>query len=746
VPLVHFRHKRAARMALALLPPLFVLAAVWVPVLKFYHVPGIRVTSAMLDTARQVPPQPLLEDLGDLAVITEPQWPSQEALVTAANHALKGEITLPGFPPAQITVPFKASDLDRGLPTWQLTLAGLSVPRLLLDAYVATGRSEYLNVARDMIVAWADYERHAWLPKGFLWNDHAIAARVYVLADFWRLYRNDPSYDARVGKAILQLAARSAQLLAKPEQFTFATSHGIVQNLALWHICVVFPYLPDVPKYKRLALARLREQDAFLTNKEGVGLQHSAGYHESGLQWLSMSLRYLSLLDLPIPDDWVAKYARAKEFYADLVRPDGSLPMFGDTQPEADLGPLITAVAGNDSTTELEYDRTWRPSRPVSIYPAAGYAIWWNGLEYWPDASKLDQTVVAWSYTPYLGHKHADETSVLLWARGTTWWTNVGYWPYGTPGRPDAESWAGSNAVHLVGEATASERVTRLLRWASSPRCRFVELLRTGPDGYSARRQVLQLPPDLWIVVDNNTGAKQNRARTIWTTSPDVLLERNSTPNSYDLRVGGSRFALKAFLFGSDGTRIRELRGSLQPFAGWQVVNHTGRPTLALVLEQPADRSWAVAVWRLRDPGRPEAAPAESPFLRQWNGPERWELIMPQARRAVSIRREPDGIRVDSPGHILVAQSLSPGPDVEADRAEIRGAYERTASKYPRFHDYLRYRWKVTAAVVAVFLLLEACFFGLRRVVGRVPLQLRILSALAWVGLGAWLNVIFFKG
>ena len=106
-------------------------------------------------------------------------------------------------------MPFSVDDIDKGLPAWQLALASFRIPNILLNAYEASGRKEFLIMARDVILAWASYERSAWLPKGLLWNDHAIAARVPVLAKFWRHYRNHPDYDPEAARYILQLVARS---------------------------------------------------------------------------------------------------------------------------------------------------------------------------------------------------------------------------------------------------------------------------------------------------------------------------------------------------------------------------------------------------------------------------------------------------------------------------------------------------------------------------------------------------------
>lgn len=298
-----------------------------------------------------------------------------------------------------------------------------------------------------------------------------------------------------MAKDIFQLVARSGQLLAKPSHFTFATNHGVMQNLALWQICLAFPTLPNVEFYKQLALERMRDQMSFYINDEGVVLEHSAGYQKAGLEFIGMAFKHLTLMIVPIPEEWRVKYAKAKDFYAQLKRPDGSLPMFGDTGG-ASFRPFVTKVDSNGKSEILNYSKNWIPKQSGSLYPVAGYCVWWDGLDGWPNEEALSQTVVAWSYFPGHAHKHADEMSVLLWATKHNWWTNIGYWPYGPKGRSEAVSWAGSNAPHVVNEPNNSKRQTRLLGYGWSDSLAVTDLERKWPPSMESWKC-----PEKWKIV-----------------------------------------------------------------------------------------------------------------------------------------------------------------------------------------------------------------------------------------------------
>ena len=111
--------------------------------------------------------------------------------------------------------PSQREDLKRISPDCDLLFAAFVVPDVLLQAYDATGRKEFFTAAQAFITSAQAIDQSAWLPPGEFWNDHAVAARICVLANFWRLYRHSPDYRPEVGRQVLQMVAHSEQLLAK---------------------------------------------------------------------------------------------------------------------------------------------------------------------------------------------------------------------------------------------------------------------------------------------------------------------------------------------------------------------------------------------------------------------------------------------------------------------------------------------------------------------------------------------------
>ncbi len=225
---------------LCFLPPLLILARIWIPEFGHYSVPNERIEDAVLEQCRLSPSDSVLEEIRGYRLFSV-GWKDNNQHIAAAEKLLHGSAELPGYASNQIHLPFAPADLEGGSGLWQIYFSGLAVPQILLDAYRVTGREDLWIAARESILAWAQYDRSAWVNRGSLWDDHALAVRVQTLADFWLLYRRRPDYRPDVARTVLEFVARTGERLSKPDFFTFATNHGVMENIGLWHLCIAFP-------------------------------------------------------------------------------------------------------------------------------------------------------------------------------------------------------------------------------------------------------------------------------------------------------------------------------------------------------------------------------------------------------------------------------------------------------------------------------------------------------------------------
>ncbi len=726
---------------LVLVAPALVAAAVWAPTVARNLVPEVAVAEPVIEAARGSPSDAVMQevagfDLLPLEGLDRQGGLAPEERIAVADALLRGRLELPGRPPATIGLPFSADDLEGVPASMQVWFAGYGVPDLLLMAYAETGNEAYFALARDIILAWDRYERTAWQPRGFLWNDHATAARVRVLGEFWRLYRQRPDYSPEVGRVVLEQAARYRALLADPGRFTFATNHGIMQNLALLEVGALFPTLPDRARYEQLAIDRLDGQLSFLVDDDGVARENSAGYQAFDMWLLGMTFRTMTLLDRPIPAEWTAKYQDGLTTLARLERPDGTLPALGDTDGAAEPAPGVVDVRG-EAADALRPWVAQPPDQAVTLNPAAGYWITWDGLADWPDPASLSQTLVTWTSPPSPSHKHADELSVLVWSKGVPWLTSVGYWPFDDASLADANGWSGSNAPHVPNEDAASPRSVTPLASGSSGALSAIELERRGPHGYQARRQVVHLQPDTWLIVDHV--ASDQGSQTVWQLPADVTATPGADPGSYRLEADNGA-AAQLTVLGSPGTTLEDVRGSREPFAGWQVLQSVPTPAPAIVVDQPPGEAWTAVVLTT-----PPSSPADGAVTMSGHtGPDAWTVKVPTASGSTTVSWTDGAVttaRTDANGSETASLGLKSEPDPAADVGAIRSAFDEVAAAYPQYQERESARSKVTLAIPVLVLIQIVVLLVVRRVRPALLAPLGLVCVVAWVGLAA---AVFF--
>lgn len=697
-------------VCLSMLRPVFFHNWVWVPMPP----PGL------VDQLRRVPAAELVQMVAAQTPIG-PRLPSPAQALTLAAASV--QFGADGRLRARAVPPLTATDLIAGEPLASLAFSSLAQVDALVVAYQAAQQEAYLVAARDQLLSYVRYEHKAWVQKGFLWNDHAVAARVGVLIRFWSVYRMHHLFDAAVAAELLQHVERCVNLLAAPSHFTAWSNHGVMQNLALLQAAAVFPGLVDVPAIQQLALSRLSSQWRYYLSAEGVVLEHSAGYHLEGFLLLRSALELLRSAGLPVPDEWPVQVQRAQSVLADFTRPDGTLPAFGDTRlAEPDPGSEWPAT---------EWDRSAQ-AQQVVLYPLSGYGIVRSRNA---DGRVGSHAVLTWSHFPGQAHKQADELGLVLWGAGRSWLTPTGYAHYGSVYRSPVEGWLGSNAPHGQSERVDPLRYSRLRASAVSDSAALLDVERVGPSGAQIRRQVLALGGRQWLVLDHGIGPEDWRAfETVWTFSPDLTLR--PLADDYYQVVAPTGQTLRVSMYSASGTalRLQPLRGSLAPFAGWAATTRGMVPAPAVrVLSDP--RAWTATLFDL------DRGPVSVGVTVDSN--EQWALRV----RDWMVQRVGPVLHVERAGH-RQALALVPGPDVRPAQQQITAHLKSTVQAFPKYRDVDSYRWRVAQIVLLLWLgqlVFRGLLFGVR---GPAAVKGRRwvfdgLAVAVWLAAGLWLNLAY---
>jgi hypothetical protein len=194
----------------------------------------------------------------------------------------------------------------------------------------------------------------------------------------------------------------------------------------------------------------------------------------------------------------------------------------------------------------------------------------------------------------------------------------------------------------------------------------------------------------------------------------------------------------------SPGTTVRQTRGSSEPFAGWQVVNGTGTPSSALVVDQPAADSWTILVSCLTTDS-PAGVSCPDRVEGHLSRDDDWTVTLHTRSAPLIVRRAGSSIQVEEDGASPRSRSLAlQAPEEVTPKLEELGRAYVEASHYPRFRDLTRYRVRVSVLIVLMIVTQEALFV-LPTVIKRRYILFRALSTLGWAILGGWLVLAYFR-
>jgi len=326
----------------------------------------------------------------------------------------------------------------------------------LIAAYLARGDSKYLDAAVSIIRSWAFHNKLAAdYPSEFSWNDHATALRVNRLLYLLEVLKSDSLVSDDVYFLILDLLNQHVHVLADEDFFNRFTNHGFDQAVSLYTAAAAFPEISGYESFRSLALKRISDEIRFMFTPEGVHVENSPGYHWyvlNSLRELRDTLEYYKDEETFAYID--AVIARAYEFMAYVAKPDGSLPLVGDTV-EVQLG--SSGIEESRSTEYLRYvaslgEKGRQPPLINRFYPQSGYTIFRNK---WPVKGSIADAVYIFFKSSFLSdfHRQSDDLNILITAYGEDWLVDSGRYTYEEedPVRQYMRSHKAHNVPVLVG-------------------------------------------------------------------------------------------------------------------------------------------------------------------------------------------------------------------------------------------------------------------------------------------------------
>ncbi|MEH7110440.1 heparinase II/III family protein, partial [Bacillus sp. JJ1764] len=265
--------------------------------------------------------------------------------------------------------------------TWCFYFHSLDMVGYLMNAYELDPRQEYLEKSKWFLESWISSNPS---PENqvspFAWEDHSTANRVINIIYFLEFYRESELYDDTFYQKVLGTLEVHGQFLYDDKNYNFSNNHGIFQDRSLLELSIMFPEFTDCHKWFDKAIKRIESRLERDVTVSGVHKEHSASYHIVVLKLFREINDFLLYHNksVPILKDKVFKM---EEYLAHIVKPDGKIPMTGDSgndsisflSVENITNPKLLYVRSNGNVGEI-------PTKDI-VYKDAGVAIFRNDWE-----------------------------------------------------------------------------------------------------------------------------------------------------------------------------------------------------------------------------------------------------------------------------------------------------------------------------------------------------------------------------
>ncbi len=321
--------------------------------------------------------------------------------------------------------------------TFSLYLLSLNPVAYLTQAYYITEDPDYLTTAKDILTQWIQYKNTETSHENpYLWYDHGTAIRCNNIIYFIFAYNSQPSneIDSDFCSLLMDILKEHGQHLSNEKEYFAKHNHGIFQDQALIYLSC---FLDDQESTGWLALAkeRIEGQKEYAFSDEMVHVENSPAYQIGVVELFYQIAEFLSTRNDPFGSDLYQDVMQSLDFLAWAVKPNGLLAEAGDTSSQKGV-----LTAQNQSLTKygnehLSYSATLgeagtKPETLSAYYPHSGYYF---GRSSWDSENYTDSTWTMFK-AGYLSrtHKHADDASFMLYAKGYDILVDPGWYNYMT--------------------------------------------------------------------------------------------------------------------------------------------------------------------------------------------------------------------------------------------------------------------------------------------------------------------------
>ena len=441
-----------------------------------------------------------------------------------------------------------------------------------------------------------------------VWRPFEVSTRLNAwLWTFFLLLKSD--YFAWHGLTdMLTGIAVQAQFLLENLEYHVESNHLLLEAKTLAMMGLFFPEFKDASKWQQVGLNVVWQQFEAQVCADGVHAERSIHYHMLVGSEMWELIHVLDGNDLPMPAMVKPRFAKMVDFARTIVKPDQTIPLFGDAARTdehirfdvrwAGQGmPIDDEMPGEETFWLLneETSSTAGQYAPKSAgFPQGGYYVMREDSA--GSVSYLAFDCGPFGHTPVPSHGHADALSFELFAFGETLITDCGSFRYHAPA-PWRNYFRGTRAHNtlmidgqdqsvLVGVRQVERpAMATTHRWIAST---DLDLIEGSHDGYmrltepvTHRRKILFVKPDYWLVLDEVQGSGEHQLDWFYHLMPRAQTSLDVASGELRCQLGQAGLVIRPFWL--DGVEARLIAGDEATYQGW-VSLESGQKEAAPVL------------------------------------------------------------------------------------------------------------------------------------------------------------------
>ncbi len=312
---------------------------------------------------------------------------------------------------------------------------------------------------RRQLEAWLDLDWSADRRVAFAYT---TSERIIVLVETLQALREAPLPDAATLiqhiKQRIWLDAR--HLEQHVEHFLVAHNHIVTNARALAHAARQLPECADAPRWAAHAYELWDAMWPKLVLEDGSFKEGSSFYLLMNVRSVLDFLAFSAEDARPVSAELRRRLENAVRLAADLLRPDGSLPRFGNISPDHIVEDLqdVIAVARQRGVLTPDAPRAVADGRRPRVYADGGWGFLGD------PASGLELVVHADPRPDPQTHSDAGKGSFELWCNGVTFFRDPGNSTYALTARRFFRSARAQNVTTIDGIGLGiSEEFARML-------------------------------------------------------------------------------------------------------------------------------------------------------------------------------------------------------------------------------------------------------------------------------------------